>query len=106
MAIYRLHRKVWEKDMPSSRSGLSAAAGGKRKRPASDYDDQASETLDDDVPEEDQSTSGYMTKKKTATKTHTKEYPGGGRKGVSSGLSTVIKRNDSQPGNSWWKELG
>lgn len=31
-----------------------------------------------------------------------KRYPGGGRKGVSSGLSTIIRRKQSA---GWWKEL-
>lgn len=99
--------------MPSPHSGLSAAAGGKRKGPTSEHGDQTSEALDEDMPDDnddDEATSGYIPKKKTVqkkiTKTHPKEYPGGGRKGVSSGLSTVIKRNESKPGNSWWKELG
>ena len=34
------------------------------------------------------------------------EQPGGGRKGVSSGLSTVIKRKDTKTKSGWWKDLG
>ncbi|KII95459.1 hypothetical protein PLICRDRAFT_48417 [Plicaturopsis crispa FD-325 SS-3] len=85
MAIYRLHRKEWEKGL----STLTPEHRTKRKRPAQSDDDE-------DTP-----------------------IPGGGRKGVSSGLSTVIKRKGSsvvtRKGTStqgdggksdWWKELG
>ncbi len=69
MAVYRIHRKEWEKGTKQP------ALSKKRKKPD-----------DNDEPE---------------------EFPGGGRKGVSSGLSTVVKRDKREPVNqSWWKELG
>ena len=42
------------------------------------------------------------------TPVHPQTFPGGGRKGVSSGLSTVVKRRESQGKSAkalWWKEL-
>lgn len=72
MAVYRLHRKEWEKGTVQKKH-----EGKKRKR--QDTDKEA------DV------------------------FPGGGRKGVSSGLSTVIRHKDGGGGTQktqWWKELG
>ena len=78
MAIYRLHRKEWEK-------GIKPLVSAKKRKQAD--------------PE---------------------EFPGGGRRGVSSGLSTVTKaarpgpkyfpsQGQAQAGsgtkNAWWKEL-
>ncbi|KAF9050748.1 ribonuclease H-like protein [Hymenopellis radicata] len=69
MAVYRVHRKEWEKGTKQQ------APSKKRKKPDAN-----------DEPE---------------------EFPGGGRKGVSSGLSTVVKRDTREPDKkSWWKELG
>ncbi|KAJ7745977.1 ribonuclease H-like domain-containing protein [Mycena olivaceomarginata] len=67
MAVYRLHRKEWEKSAP------------RMSDPDEDGDD-----ADSDVDEQPR------------TKTKTKAsgdvtFPGGGRKGVSSGLGTVVK---------------
>lgn len=69
MAVYRLHRKEWEKG-----SKPMPASSKKRKK------------LDDE----------------------TEEFPGGGRKGVSSGLSTVVtgpRKNVPAAKKAWWKEL-
>ncbi|EIW80671.1 MipD protein [Coniophora puteana RWD-64-598 SS2] len=85
MAVFRLHRKEWEKGirpMPSSSQPAS------RKRSAEDADV-------DDLEE------GESEKR---------QMPVGGRKGVSSGLSTIIKRKGAsaseKPRNEWWKDLG
>ncbi|PBK87205.1 hypothetical protein ARMGADRAFT_939084 [Armillaria gallica] len=72
MAVYRLHRKEWEKGTLQKRP-----EGKKRKRQDTDKDEDG--------------------------------FPGGGRKGVSSGLATVVRRKDggSVPQKTqWWKELG
>jgi RNA exonuclease 4 len=87
MAVYRLHKKDWEKD--------AKPVTQKRKRKEKDEGD-----------EEDYNDTKPGSSKQT-------EFPGGGRKGVSSGLSTVIKRHGPGGNNSasgtekkkWWKEL-
>jgi RNA exonuclease 4 len=83
MAIYRLYRKEWEKGMRSVNELGSTSK--KRNRLDSPNDDGG----------EGQSGS----------------FPGGGKRGVSSGLSTVITRGSGAvSGGSekrkWWKELG
>jgi len=91
MAIYRLHRRQWEKGarMPPPIAEGSNAPSGKRKR----------ETLE-----------------------RMEDLPGGGRKGISSGMSTVTTRPntkhsskaerktaDGKPHKAktkWWTDLG
>ena len=88
MAIYRIHRKEWEKGIRPSSEHIHPK---KRKRLS----------VEDDNVEDVEKSRG----------------PGGGRKGVSSGLSTIVKRGGSSsrsnggsgPGGEskkWWKELG
>ncbi|KAF8058643.1 ribonuclease H-like domain-containing protein [Lyophyllum atratum] len=80
MAIYRLHRKEWEKG--------SKPLTKKRKR--------GDETQDDETGAAD-SAVGEV---KAAP-----SIPGGGRKGVSSGLTTVVRHGASGEKTKWWKEL-
>ncbi|RDB20645.1 RNA exonuclease 4 [Hypsizygus marmoreus] len=91
MAVYRLHRKTWEKD--------HKPLAKKRKRDEAGHDLEHTEA--DDMGREHERSS-------------TTQYPGGGRKGVSSGLTTVVRRgananNDTSGGEKtktkWWKEL-
>lgn len=84
MAIYRLHRKTWEVDMPHSHLLTS-------KRSRAEVED--SEDADGaDV---------------TKEKPEVQKFPGGGRKGISSGLSTIVKRRgETKTKTSWWKEVG
>jgi RNA exonuclease 4 len=46
-------------------------------------------------------------KKRAKTKKDAPVFPGGGRKGVSSGLSTVVRRGEELPKSrhAWWKLL-
>ncbi len=84
MAIYRIYRKEWEKEGGHPRDS-HAVHPKKRKNP--DLDESASKEV------------GSWLKA---------QVPSGGRKGVSSGLSTVIKRKgvgDRQK-KKWWEELG
>ena len=102
MALFRLYRKEWEKDLktvsvppqPSNRS---------KKRKAAELEDNA-EALD---------TGADILKGKT------KKISGNGRRGVSSGLSTIVIRRytktmpksrildtKSDSGSKWWKSLG
>ena len=88
MAIYRIHRKEWEKGIRPSPDYIHPK---KRKRLS----------VEDDNVEDVEKSRG----------------PGGGRKGVSSGLSTIVKRGGSSSRSNggsgpsgeskkWWKELG
>lgn len=91
MAVYRIHRKEWEKGMRPSSEHVHPK---KRKHVAAEDEDA----------EDDE-------------KGQKPSFPGGGRKGVSSGLSTIVKRGSggsrSNGGSGavgeskkWWKELG
>jgi len=78
MAIYRLHRKEWEHgDRPL---GVKEVTPKKRRRGSPDK-------------------SGGMPRNV--------KVPDGGRKGISSGLSTVVNRGRSsnEDKTKWWKEL-
>ncbi|KAG6889539.1 hypothetical protein C0992_004799 [Termitomyces sp. T32_za158] len=84
MAIYRIHRKEWEKGnkpLPQTK---------KRKRVegmAGDADDNEG---------------------KDGMEAESSTFPGGGRKGVSSGLSTIVRRGPGVSGGQkkkWWKEV-
>ena len=104
MAVYRLHRKDWEKgNRPIPlQGGLVATAGTKRKR-----DDNAAKKEEEGNDEGEVVKPSLAKEKKKKRKLNSQEYPGGGRKGVSSGLSTVVRRG---PGNEkektqWWKQL-
>ncbi|KAF7289475.1 Exonuclease domain-containing protein [Mycena chlorophos] len=101
MAVFRLHRKEWE--------------AGSAPWPPKDQTQQKSEDEEEPVQDDEQ--------KSTKRKRKEKEFPGGGRKGVSSGLSVVVKRGGEKDkekekdkdksrrksggsGSQWWKELG
>jgi RNA exonuclease 4 len=86
MAVFRLHKKQWDTGfkppLPTSK---------KRKRDDADVDGTGDE--------------------EALAVSSREEFPGGGRKGVSSGLSVIVKRGGSRSTNSgdskkkWWKEL-
>ncbi|KAG5644292.1 hypothetical protein DXG03_008710 [Asterophora parasitica] len=77
MAVYRLHRKEWEK-------GNTTLTTKKRKR-ADKTQDEGTGDIEGDIAE---------------------AFPGGGRKGVSSGITTVVRRGSSDGEKTkWWKEL-
>ncbi|KAL0955486.1 hypothetical protein HGRIS_001726 [Hohenbuehelia grisea] len=100
MAVYRLHKHEWEKGQSHAPFGSQK----KRKRAASKA------SVDGESDEEDEA----------EDKPRKSDFPGGGRKGVSSGLSTVVRRGgasvakgrggsgtDGKKSKSgWWKELG
>jgi RNA exonuclease 4 len=100
MAVYRLHRKEWEK----GNKGLAkpGESGKKRKR---------HKVNEGKTPEAGSDEDGDGEKVKS-------EFPGGGRKGVSSGLTTTVMRRGAnarsraigsggsrQKKTEWWKEL-
>ncbi|KIJ95917.1 hypothetical protein K443DRAFT_108121 [Laccaria amethystina LaAM-08-1] len=106
MAVFRLHRKDWEKgNRPIPLQGESAAtAGTKRKRGDGDAAEKEEEGNDGGEVVKPSSTKKEKKKKK---KVNSQEYPGGGRKGVSSGLSTVVRHGPGKEKEKtqWWKQL-
>ena len=98
MAVYRLHRKEWEEG--KKRLVKLGESGKKRKRHKNNAT-RGPEAHGD----EDSEGEGVKS-----------EFPGGGRKGVSSGLTTVVRRGanarthaidgrGAQKKTKWWKEL-
>ncbi|KAK7472104.1 3'-5' exonuclease [Stygiomarasmius scandens] len=138
MAVYRLHRKEWEKGSVGSQTSNYLASGKKGRTPESGSDDDEGDvgggetkhkkgkkrklSVDEDATDEEGTDQRRNKPKKTRGREDgRKEFPGGGRKGVSSGLSTIVKRKgkgdegsvpgSGKPSNSrnktqWWKELG
>ncbi|KAG6853102.1 hypothetical protein C0991_006905, partial [Blastosporella zonata] len=83
MAVYRIHRKEWEK------GNKQLLQKKKRKQMEADADEKEEEDADEET--------------KSA-------FPGGGRKGVSSGLSTIVRRGSGAAASGgektkWWKEI-
>lgn len=111
MALYRLHKVAWEASLRGVMEAFAKKTGkpkpgkkakGKRKREDGEGDEE----------EEEGDGEG---------KNGRKEFPGGGRKGISSGLSVVVKRfgkkvESDQPrrrgpapaasssSGNWWEE--
>ncbi|KAJ7715943.1 ribonuclease H-like domain-containing protein [Mycena maculata] len=115
MAVYRLHRREWEKGSAPLRLPTSKA----KQRRTADEDEEEGSGSDDDEPVKI-SAKGQQKEKPT------EKCPGGGRKGVSSGLSAIVRRVSStsvkrgaggqgekdggrgreRTETEWWKELG
>ncbi|EJF64761.1 ribonuclease H-like protein [Dichomitus squalens] len=133
MALFRLHRRTWEKNvrplpLPHHKSSGSATPepSALRKRPRAESLSQSSDEPGEDSEGREGATDISIApsqvdkgkaKKKGKTRTVSAEsFPGGGRKGVSSGLSTVVKRAGGSAGGrtrvktktkeKWWKDLG
>ncbi len=117
MALYKLHKVKWEQELRQSTEAWKAKTGrgkvegnepqqsnGKRKR-------EIQEEEEEDV---EQMVDGKKPKRKEG-------FPGGGRKGISSGLNVVVRRNgqandangarkwargggDDVFGGKWWEE--
>lgn len=125
MAVYRLHKKEWEKGsrpQPAAVQASSKATSSKRKAPSESgsndeekVDDDGDDSSGDDV-ESQSKPSPVPVKSIPKGKPAPKVYPGGGRKGVSSGLLTVVRRVGEKTkagGGSdrttvkteWWKQL-
>ena len=101
MAIFRLNRKEWEKDFKAV-PNPSQPTNSSKKRKLPDFEGN------EDFTENSSEKKG---------KKRAENFPGGGRRGVSSGLSTVIKHHHSgtsksgssgsksSTGGKWWKTL-
>ncbi|KAG6885086.1 hypothetical protein C0993_005968 [Termitomyces sp. T159_Od127] len=85
MAVFRIHRKEWEK--------------GNKPLPQTKKRKRTEGTADDGDEKEG--------KDETQAETSLSTFPGGGRKGVSSGLTTIVRRGSGAAGGEkkkWWKE--
>ena len=97
MALYRLHRKEWDKSFQKQAEKTSSKKNRKKRKLEESIDGQKSEVVD-------------HTESKKKTRIHEESFPGGGRKGVSSGLSTVVKvfngmdwsSKSEQSSPDWW----
>ncbi|EJD08249.1 ribonuclease H-like protein [Fomitiporia mediterranea MF3/22] len=87
MALYRLHRKEWDKNFRPVANITSSKSLGKRKVHAEDDDDDDEQA---DANTESSPTSSSKSKK-SRKNAKPETFPGGGRRGISSGLSTVVK---------------
>ncbi|KAM5537172.1 hypothetical protein V8D89_009105 [Ganoderma adspersum] len=129
MALFRLHRRTWEKNVrplpqPHSKSHGTAtpppAVPHKRSRSATMSESADDENEDRDGPEgeaiPDASPRANNNGEKKGKAKEVESFPGGGRRGVSSGLSTVVKRGSvsassktktkTKTKEKWWKDLG
>lgn len=78
MALYRLHMTEWEAAARKTTEAFKTKTAGKRKQ-------------EQDVESDDEDGDGDAPKSKKKKKTVDESFPGGGRRGISSGLSTVVK---------------
>ncbi|TFK64287.1 ribonuclease H-like protein [Pluteus cervinus] len=82
MAVYRLHRKDWEKGNSSSAPTQKETKKRRRNKSVGD-----ASTADN-------------------ASVSSNETPGGGKKGISSGLSTIVRLGQKvKPKTKWWKEV-
>ncbi len=91
--------------MPSASHTHISISTAKRKlteieADAAGSDEEVGETIDD-AP----TSSPSKIKKKHQGQKKRQVFPGGGRKGVSSGLSTVVTRKETKTKTKWWAEL-
>ncbi|KAJ3770885.1 ribonuclease H-like domain-containing protein [Lentinula raphanica] len=132
MAVYRLHRKEWEKvspnpvkaavdttSTPSNRQvksdiekegSVEPKGKGKRKRDAVDDEEEDGNNSNPPSTLRSQTKSDVSKSRKKEKRKHETLNSLSGRKGVSSGLSTIVRRgrgnNVSDKRSQWWKELG
>ncbi|CEL58428.1 RNA exonuclease 4 OS=Cryptococcus neoformans var, neoformans serotype D (strain B-3501A) GN=REX4 PE=3 SV=1 [Rhizoctonia solani AG-1 IB] len=106
MAIYRLHKRAWDASLP--------AAHVKRARTASGNEAESGNFATDEDTDQTKETRAKRKRRNSAG-----EFPGGGRKGVSSGLGTIVKPRAVKAGkekvqhgsadqgsSKWWQTLG
>ncbi|KAG8689715.1 3'-5' exonuclease [Ceratobasidium sp. 394] len=86
MAIYRLHKRAWDASIPIAH--LRGSAGIARHAPDTDGDSENSGTESLGRPKRKRQPSG------------SESFPGGGRRGVSAGLSTIVRRGAHKSGTN------
>ncbi|KAI0688976.1 ribonuclease H-like domain-containing protein [Cytidiella melzeri] len=94
MAVYRIHRKAWEKGF--SRPPTTSAAPSRKQSTAQKGESDGEETND----------AVGAVSSAVSKRPRNDQFPRGGRKGVSSGLSVVVQRKEKKTENGWWKDLG
>lgn len=128
MALYRLHKTEWEQSIRPTTEAYKAKVN-KAKGKEKDTGTTSGKRKRDDESEygEDIGSETQAAQKGGKGKKIREEFPGGGRKGVSSGLSVVIRRNGKRidgprqrgvprgstgqsngagsSGGSWWEEV-
>ena len=97
MALFRKHKNEWEK----SQRPLNSTKPKPKEHTTSSASGNIEESLDLEI---------KPTKKKRKRIEDVEAHPGAGVKGVSSGLSTIVKRREGRkPGSKsskpWWKTL-
>jgi RNA exonuclease 4 len=116
MALYRLFKTEWEQSIRPQTEAYKAKLGkGKGKETEKEGGGKRKRDDDDSESEEEEET---QAKKKKEV------FPGGGRKGVSSGLSVIVRRGGKRvegprqrgvprsstqdtgtSGGSWWEDI-
>lgn len=98
MALYRVHKPQWEHMVRRETEAFHAKTVKKPKsKRGADALDDVDENGDDDAA--NGATGAAAKKRKRAIRDEPEAFPGGGRKGVSSGLGLIVKRRDGQPVN-------
>ncbi|CAE7132623.1 unnamed protein product [Rhizoctonia solani] len=101
MAIYRLHKRAWDASLPALHVKRTNATSGNE---AKHGDPAISQGADQ--------TQGKAKRKR---RNSAEEFPGGGRRGVSSGLGVIVKPRATKTGkeksadqgvSKWWQTLG
>ncbi|KDQ12015.1 hypothetical protein BOTBODRAFT_162195 [Botryobasidium botryosum FD-172 SS1] len=132
MAIYRMFKKEWEKSMPVA-SVLRKRKHDEVGKEDDGDSDGSDENEDEGFEDAEEIAEKVIGKRKWKGREKGKErkektYPGGGRKGISSGLGTVVKRTPAEKvrakrtraedrsasrsatggksAGNWWEELG
>ncbi|TYJ55872.1 hypothetical protein B9479_003395 [Cryptococcus floricola] len=105
MAIYRLFKKEWEKSVwhlteayrNKHKGAQPEAAPAEEEGSAEEDSTSAPELFPSSSSHTNPKTSGQRTGKK---KSKQQEFPGGGRKGISSGLSVIVRRGGKRVGGT------
>jgi len=119
MAIYRLYKKDWERASGPETAKRKWSTQVAETNGLSDPDGESptfESNMEKEELEEAPPTSNVHRKKRAKTnRSPTSSFPGGGRKGISSGLSTVVRRGERRAAgvgeeppkskHSWWKLL-
>lgn len=87
MALYRLHKQEWETIVRRQTEAFHAKTLRKPK---------GSQVIEEDEEDDNENSSKPGSKKRRRVEAP-ESFPGGGRKGISSGLGVIVKRMDGKP---------